>query len=79
MYFNVQLTVLCLETKSHGEIKQTLSSKMYKHLVQQKGQQKVHNNCVALLIKRSLNTQLKMQTLFFTCLIKPNHKGNSTF
>ena len=46
-------------------------SKMYKHLVQQTVQQKVHNNYVALLIKQfvftklvdsfnSLNTQLRM-------------------
>ena len=36
---------------------------MYKNLVQQKGQQKVHNDYVALLIKRFAFTKL-VETLY---------------
>ena len=35
-----------------------ISSKMYNYLVQQKVQQKVHNNHVALLIKQFVFTKL---------------------
>ena len=35
-----------------------ISTKMYKHLVQQKGQQKMRNNYVALLIKRFVFSKL---------------------
>ena len=35
-----------------------ISNKMYKHLVQQKVQQKVHNNYVALFIKQFKFTKL---------------------
>ena len=43
-----------METKLHEKI----WSKMYKHLLQQIEQQKVHNNCVALLIMQFVFTKL---------------------
>ena len=50
MYFNkvTSGTLLADFMEKHNKI----SSEMYKHLVQQKVQRKVHNNYVALLIKQ---------------------------
>ena len=51
MYFNISHEVLYLQIKLHGEYNK-ISNEMYKHLVEQKMQQKVYNNYVALLIKQ---------------------------
>ena len=57
----MQRTVVYLHINLYEKYNK-ISSKMYKHLVQQKGQQKmqqkVWNNYVALLIKRFVFTKL---------------------